>query len=199
MDLSILNQAAQTGNLEIVKHEIEVNHVYPEDGYNYVIQLASQNGHSDVVQYLSLVSDVNLIHYDCAIQRASRNGHLEVVYYLSLLLAVNPAADDNFAIRVASKNGHFSTVKFLALLLGPNTGSAFDCAICLASENGHLEVVQFLEQETFVRKNNVNHEILNTLSFFPEIPQHITYLYLVNSINPIVQENYSNHVKQFCK
>jgi len=53
------------------------------------------------------IADIN----NYAIQLASQNGHFNVVKLLLEDKRVNPAYDNNCAIRWASYNGHFNVVK----------------------------------------------------------------------------------------
>ena len=83
---------------------------YPGQVDNYVIRYASDNGHLEIVKYLSTLPGVDPSADDNeAIRYASWNGHLEVVKYLITL----PGVDPYCAIRWAYNNGQSEVVRFL--------------------------------------------------------------------------------------
>jgi hypothetical protein len=51
-----------------------------------------------------------------AFRYAAENGHLDVVKFLSLDKRAKPAACNNYAIRRAASNGHLEVIKYLMTL-----------------------------------------------------------------------------------
>lgn len=103
---------------------------------NHTIELASKNGHLEVVKYLTSIGvDVTNVNNQ-SLQCACRNGHLEIAKYL-----VSVGATDTFgqALQVASQNGHLEVVKYLVSIGGDGI-VAKDSAIT----HGHLEIVKYL-------------------------------------------------------
>ena len=81
---------------------------------NNAIQVASKNGHTEIVKLLLGDPRVDPTTYNNkAIRVASENGHTEIVKLLLGDPRVDPSVDDNFAIQLASKNGHTDVVKLL--------------------------------------------------------------------------------------
>lgn len=90
-NLSKLINAAQNGDLELVKHLVEYSNTDREDDFNYALNLAAYNGHLDIVKYLVKVNYqfgnggytqyINKSSSNPLIS-ASKNGHLDIVEYL---------------------------------------------------------------------------------------------------------------------
>ncbi len=103
------------------------------NNYNEALRLASQNGHTEIVELLLPRSD----NYNEALQSASYYGHLEIV---KLLLPISdPMVDNSFALRMASEKGH---TKIVELLL-PRSDN-YNAALIWASKFGHLEIFKLL-------------------------------------------------------
>ncbi len=135
-DTNALDIAVKYGNLLVVKSLI-VNNVNSKH-----IQLASENGHIEIVKYLVSLGADYTANNNRAIQWASLNGHLAIVKYL-VLLGADYTANNNRAIQCASRNGHLAIVKYL-VLLGADYTANNNYAIQWASGNGHLTVVKYL-------------------------------------------------------
>lgn len=113
---------------------------YPYSNY-YPIEIASENGHLEVVKWMySIGCDVtNKKIY--AMQYAIYCGHIEVVKFLYSIGCKPNDYDD--AIITACRYGHFEVVKFL-VSIGCNPTVENDYAIYSASIDNHLEIVKFL-------------------------------------------------------
>ena len=121
---------------------------------NYAIQLASRNGHLEVVKLLLQDPRVDpSAKNNYAIRWTSRKSRLEVVKLLLQDPRVDPSVDNNYAIGYASENGHSEVVKLL--LQDPRVDPSDDdnYAILLASDNGHSEVVKLLLQDERVKNS----------------------------------------------
>ena len=108
---------------------------------NAAFQVASENGHLEVVRLLLNHRDVNPEdENNYAIRWASENGHLKVVRLLLHDSRVNPADDGNYAIKWASGNGHLEVVQLLLNDSRVNPADRDNYAIRLASKKGHSEI-----------------------------------------------------------
>ena len=106
----------------------------PATGNNFAIQKASENGQTELVQFLLENHRVDPTAKDnYAIQMASKNGHSDVVRLLlkwerpkddpvlkGSTRRVDPTDNYNYAIQMASENGHSDVVKVLLVWLGPD-------------------------------------------------------------------------------
>ena len=117
--------------------------VDPAADDNCAIRLASENGHTSVVELLLQDTRVDPAAADNnAIQLASRNGHTSVVQLLLEDTRVDPAADDNYAIRRASKNGHLDVLRLMYEF--SDFGAMDNDPLYLAVIGNHVEVVKYL-------------------------------------------------------
>jgi hypothetical protein len=118
------------------------------------IQLASENGHTNVVGTLlrwdmrthrNRNIDTRRIINNRALQLASTNGHIDTV---QLLLAyhhiTDPGADDSAALRLASTHGHIDIVRIL--LEDTRTIVTISGALQSARTNGHINIIKLLEE-----------------------------------------------------
>jgi ankyrin repeat protein len=147
------------------------------------IVLASENGHLDMVKYLSTLDSVDPEdNQNEAIIIASRNGHLNVVKFLASLKSVNPGDGDNEAIITASDHGHLNVVKFLASLDSVDPGARDNLPIMIASDSGHLDIVEFLASLDSVDPGAHNNEAIVVASYhgYLEIIKFLSSLYSVN-------------------
>ena len=88
--------------------------VDPSVDDNWPIQLASENGHSEIVKLMLTDKRVDPFdHYNYAIQAASENGYTEIVKLLLKDKRVDQYAEHNLALLLASENGHTEIVKIL--------------------------------------------------------------------------------------
>lgn len=98
-----LSGACRDGNLEIVIAELEAG-ADPAFDYNLPIQLAAENGHFQVVEYLLGDPRVNPADYNnYAIRIASENGCFQAVACLLNDSRVDSSVYDNYAIKIAAK------------------------------------------------------------------------------------------------
>jgi len=145
-------QACQSGDLEVVKTlgaprwtrpaRRLMHQVVDVQAINDGVQLASSNGHLEVVMYLvSQGADVSG-NDTYALQWASENGHLEIVKYL-VSQGANVRFNSDGALRYASFNGHLEVIKYL-VSQGASITADNNWAVRLASNRGHLEVVKYL-------------------------------------------------------
>jgi len=132
----------------------------PSHNDNYAIQLASRNGHLEVVKLLLQDPRVDPSADDnYAIELAFRKGHLEVVKLLLQDPRVDPSADDNYAIQQASKNGLLEVVKLLLQDPRVNPSANNNYAIRNALMYAHFEVIKLLLQAPRVRNSLTEDEI----------------------------------------
>ena len=144
-----LNYACENGKLEIIKYLLDK--VKEDIGYidKYTVQLASMEGHLDVVMYLC-EADVIDIHPDefnytfqWAAQWAARNGNLEVVKYLhSYLQSKGAHIHTSTAIYWASIKHHYEIVKFL-LEIGANKSDV----MCLDKYKKYISFCEKMEKK----------------------------------------------------
>lgn len=120
-NLSKLINAAQNGDLEIVKDLIEYTCVDREDIFNFALNLAAYNGHIDIVKCLVSVN-----------YQFGNGGYSRYINTSSC----NPLIS-------ASTNGHLDIVKYL-VEKGANINDYNDKVIKLASEYKHLDIVNYL-------------------------------------------------------
>ena len=97
----------------------------------------------NIVELFAKYKDIS-IDNNLAIQMASENGHAEVVKLLLDDKRANPKAEDNWAIQKASQNGHVEVVKLLLNDKRVDPTADNNSAIQYASENGHVEVMKLL-------------------------------------------------------
>ena len=114
-------EAAQIGDLNVVKHLIEVDGVDVEttnDYYYYTsVIVAALNGHLEVVKLLSTLPEVDAgAGGDLAIRQAELHGHLKVVHFLGLLPEVDVAGEENSLIRWTVLRGNLEMIRILASL-----------------------------------------------------------------------------------
>ncbi|KAJ3003317.1 UNVERIFIED_CONTAM: hypothetical protein HDU68_005755 [Siphonaria sp. JEL0065] len=145
---------------------------------DFGLDLASQNGHLDLVQYLLTFPQINLTHENSsAFRHACMNGHTEVVKALvqrnSTLapsLQLDPLACDSFALLKASQYGHVEIVSFLVgAFVGVVDPMVFEGrALQLAIENGQAPVVQVFVQDWGVDWRGLKEEYRDVLRPFVE-------------------------------
>jgi len=170
------NEVDQQHQIDILQNEIE--HSFEEDVSNYFplsrwatsgtsdsIDLASQNGHLEVVKYLhynppptpsiittnenesEIASSIDISEFLFeeeqlatvqAMDFAAKNGHLEVIKFLH---ENRTEGCSQRAIDLAAQYGHFKVVKWLL----ENRMEGFSHAsLDWAAGNGHLQILQFL-------------------------------------------------------
>jgi len=112
---------------------------------NYAIQLASENGHLEVVKYLGKHGADVTASDNRAVQWASRSGYLEVIKYL-VSQGADVATNNIRAIQLASGNGHLEVVKYL-VKHGADITAGDNYAINTAFNNGHSEVAKYLASQ----------------------------------------------------
>lgn len=139
---SLLLNAAETGELSLVKHALYngADLHYDDDG---ALSFASRSGRLNVVKWL--VENGANIHADndLPLGWASQSGHLDVVKYL-VENGADIHADFEYALTEAAEEGHLNVVKYLV-----ENGAyvrAAQNALPRARLNGHTDVVQYLLQ-----------------------------------------------------
>ena len=140
-----VSKASQHGRVEIVKVLLK-DLLYPYHAWINAIQLASHNGHLDVLkELLNHPILTAYVHYEgflnVAIELASENGHLDVDK--ELLNHPRSPDCDHYALGLASFFGHVEIVKVL-LKDREYPDHVWRYAIEWASKKGHAEVVQEL-------------------------------------------------------
>ena len=114
---------------------------------NYLIHLASENGHIDIVKYLvdELLCDINCFDGNKAspLHLAASNGHLAIVEYLTSDKMCDPQVPDidgNTPLHLATKYNHLDVIKhFVEVLhLVPNTKGELGLSPLELAVNGNL-------------------------------------------------------------
>ena len=127
--------------------------------YYYPLDVASRNGHVEVVRVLLAHAYPTSIDVGSSLEKASSNGHVKVV---RLLLEAPEALRDildifwiGHSLEAASANGHAEVVSLLLGALssraeagrqsfGDEMGRWKDRALCMASYRGRVEVTRLL-------------------------------------------------------
>ena len=130
---SILDCAAEKGNLEIIKYLTEIGSSATE----HAMTQAAKNNYLNVLDYL--YKNRNEGCHQNTLDYACENGSLECVKYI---VENDISTLNNSALDVASSNGHIKVVEYLHYRKFTCTTSAMN----LASKNGHLDVVEFLDK-----------------------------------------------------
>jgi len=137
--------ACKNGNLDIIKCLIE-NHGFKIDNYDETLQLASENGHLDIITYLNGISinnrNIEILYTAC------RMGHLKIIKSLvecpnDSIRIVNIHSDDNKALHLASEYDHLDIVSYL-IEHGASVSADDDKALQVASKRGNIKIVKYL-------------------------------------------------------
>ena len=111
MTSTLLIQACEKGNLEVVKYLCEAG-ADIQTNNNYSLRWASYDGNLELVKYLCEAGADIRCYENFAVRRASQYGHYKVVKYLCEAGA-DIQSDNDLAVRWASQNGHYEVVKYL--------------------------------------------------------------------------------------
>ncbi len=95
----VLQYACEGGNTDIVKILLEYENMDPNSAQNYCVQIASKNGHHEIIEYLLNdrrfdKDDKNNLRY--ALEMAAINGHHKIVE--SLLKCTDITYDMNMSL-----------------------------------------------------------------------------------------------------
>lgn len=171
--LSLLEEAAAYGNLNIIKYIVENKR--PRDDFLVKVGLvAAENGYLDIIKYL--VEERKVSIHDDVLIRSSRNGHLNIVKYVIEKRKIDQE-DISLAVNEAINNEHFNVVHYLsthpevnleidyAIFLGRAsqfnkyrttryvldnhkfTPQQLNESLSIASAHGHLNIVELLLDE----------------------------------------------------
>ena len=143
-------KACEYGKLTYVKWLVENTYI-DADTKAEAIEIASENGHLEIVIYLiSKGFNINKpnLKGETLIHLASKNPHLRLVQYLILNGADLEARnhENETALHFACKNGNLQIVKYL-LLNGAcieATNNRDETPLHCACEKGHLSIVEYL-------------------------------------------------------
>lgn len=162
-----LSALLKTNNVEAIIELILNNGVDPSSNYNEAIEVACQNGSTELVRLLLQDDRVDPgVDGDYPIGIASENGYTETVRLLLQDDRVDPSGDDDYAIRSASENGNTETVRLLLQDDRVDPSAHDDYAILSAIENGDIEIIRLLAQ-WYIEKGlyeNIS-EMINLSSF----------------------------------
>jgi len=137
-----LHDACRSGNLETVVLLVSRG-VNIHANNDYVMLVASEHGHLEVVKYLVFKCSANIhAHNDAAVRVASQRGRLDVVKYL-VFQGADIHAEDDYAVRFASQRGHLDVVRYL-VSKGADIHARNNAAVRLASQREYPDVVAYL-------------------------------------------------------
>ena len=138
-EIDLLYQAAQKGELSLVKYAINNG---AKTGKNLALHAATKNGHIDIVKYLiELGADVQS-GGDYSLTSASFNGFFDIVKYL-VEKGANIHARNDSALTYAVQKQHFDIVKYL-IEHGANVRADRNLPLLRAAENGNIDIVKYL-------------------------------------------------------
>ena len=104
-------QAIKNNDIKNVKLLLSLQKVQPSYRCNYSIQIASENGHANIVELL--LNDKRANPSFGSLDLAAENGHLNVVKLLLNDPRVDPTYDQNMSIVFANQNNHTHIVELL--------------------------------------------------------------------------------------
>ncbi|TYZ67588.1 hypothetical protein PybrP1_003357 [[Pythium] brassicae (nom. inval.)] len=137
INYEVADGAASSGNLDVLRF---IQSVGPENATinASAITTAVENGHHNVAEFLSQMSEWNLRgRMTDEFSRAIEDGKLHVVQYLN----ENGYESRDYDIYKAAENGHVDVVRYM---LENRVGIDADDALDRAARRGHLEVVKLL-------------------------------------------------------
>lgn len=162
--------SCKEGLLRHAKSFVSDGGVRELDFDNDAIQLASEHGHLDVVEWLLSFPEVNpSVSSNHAIQAAAEFGYTEIVKVLINDTRVDPSANDDFSIGAASENGFYDIVEILLNDTRVDPSSCDNYAVRFAIMNGHLSTVKLLLRDQRVDPSANNNEAICFISSYSSI------------------------------
>jgi hypothetical protein len=185
----LYNQAAQTGNLEVVKHIIE--NKYCAANAKWALTDAAFYGHVDVVNYL--IPNCSESNIKIAYKHAIENGHFEVTKTLLKIITEYPDYSiDSTVLTTAFKNKYFDIILLLTTLPGAKE------AILKMQEKDTIFCV--ISQE---KSDKIREMMLQIVAFIKNSQGHLKRLtnYVNNSclfFSRLLKEEISKDAKHYC-
>lgn len=162
--------SCEHGNVTQVRELLKL--VDPNLKKGKALELASKNGHLEIVQ--ELLNDARIVpnlRKNSAIRAASAGGHESIVRTLLTDPRVSPEDMDDYCIGMASENGHDGVVELLLAdpRVSPHADENF--ALIAAAENGHVKVVELLLKQPGVDPSAHSNKALRVAAnnFFPRV------------------------------
>jgi len=118
---------------------------------NYPLQIAAEQGHTEIVRLLLNTPGVNpIVDNNIVLESSASEGHAEVVELLLKDGRIDPSISDNTAIRIAAQEGHVEVVKKLLADGRVDPTADNNHAIRVAAQQGHAKVVKILLNDSRV-------------------------------------------------
>ena len=190
INLNDWDEVIEVGILKFVKNLIDKG-FDPSIDDNYAIQLASYNGHTEVVKLLLDDPRVDpTVGNNFAIRMSSEYNHPDVVKLLLQDERVDPSTLNNYAVRWSSYKGHTKVVKMLLDDPRVDPSAKDNYAIMSAADHGHTEVVKLLLDDPRVDPTAIDNQAIRWASFNAHT-EVVKVLLDDPRVDPTVEDNWA--------